>query len=168
MEPRVADFGISLNMPIRNVIPGFNPQTDEYSAPEMLVGSPQYDTRIDVWSYGVIFARLLTGERIQAHSEIQDEQERTFHRLFTMMRRFDRSNECHGPYGFGRPCFDARAFEELFGTGLSNECADLLNKIFNPNPIARLSAMNIIGHDFFDELFNDPFYQHELDLLGFE
>ncbi|XP_021750672.1 cyclin-dependent kinase 2-like [Chenopodium quinoa] len=36
--------------------------TAEFSAPEILLGSREYDTAIDMWSIGCIFALMISGE----------------------------------------------------------------------------------------------------------
>ena len=57
---KIADFGLSrvFTMPIR-------PYTSDvvtlwYRAPELLLGSTEYSTPIDIWSIGCIFAEMVT------------------------------------------------------------------------------------------------------------
>lgn len=39
----------------------FDVGTRWYKAPEMMLGSKDYDEKIDVWAAGSVFAELLTG-----------------------------------------------------------------------------------------------------------
>ena len=57
---KIADFGLSrvFTMPIR-------PYTSDvvtlwYRAPELLLGSTEYSTPIDIWSIGCIFSEMVT------------------------------------------------------------------------------------------------------------
>lgn len=59
-QVRIADFGLSRPFSIPN-----RPYTQEvatlwYRAPEILLGSIEYSTPIDIWSVGVIFVEIVT------------------------------------------------------------------------------------------------------------
>ncbi len=69
---KIADFGLArtFSIPIR-------PYTHEvvtlwYRAPEILLGSLEYSTPIDIWSLGCIFAELVTKNTLfSGNSEIE-------------------------------------------------------------------------------------------------
>ena len=57
---KIADFGLARAFSIPN-----RPYTEEvatlwYRAPEILLGSIEYSTPIDIWSVGVIFVEMVT------------------------------------------------------------------------------------------------------------
>ena len=59
-QVRIADFGLARPFSIPN-----RPYTQEvatlwYRAPEILLGSIEYSTPIDIWSVGVIFVEIVT------------------------------------------------------------------------------------------------------------
>ena len=61
---KIADFGLSrvFTMPIR-------PYTSDvvtlwYRAPELLLGSTEYTTPIDIWSIGCILGEMINGKAI--------------------------------------------------------------------------------------------------------
>uniref|UniRef100_A0A0D3H7G4 Protein kinase domain-containing protein n=1 Tax=Oryza barthii TaxID=65489 RepID=A0A0D3H7G4_9ORYZ len=58
---KICDFGLAMSTaeaaaPYRRV------GTDGYMAPEVLLGMPDYDGRVDTWSLGCVMAKLLSGE----------------------------------------------------------------------------------------------------------
>jgi serine/threonine protein kinase len=73
-----ADFGLSrtMNIPLKSL-------TDDvvtlwYRPPEVLLGSQQYDNKIDLWSVGCVFAELITGEALFTGQEKEDQLKAIF------------------------------------------------------------------------------------------
>ncbi|MEM7517615.1 MAG: serine/threonine-protein kinase, partial [Planctomycetota bacterium] len=66
--PHVIDFGIARAVEPDAASAALTREhqslgTPEYMAPEQMLGEPQIDTRVDVWSLGVLLYELLTGSR---------------------------------------------------------------------------------------------------------
>lgn len=63
-DVKLADFGLA-----RKKAPGAHGYTNRvvtlwYRPPELLLGSENYDEKIDMWSAGCLFAELMTGGRV--------------------------------------------------------------------------------------------------------
>ena len=71
--PQICDFGLArIEEPDESIHMTQEVVTQYYRAPEILMGAKHYNSGIDIWSVGCIFAELL-GRRIlfQAQSPIQ-------------------------------------------------------------------------------------------------
>ncbi|EPR78029.1 Cell division protein kinase [Spraguea lophii 42_110] len=70
MEIKIADFGLARVKSLKNdYTPGV--VTLWYRPPEILLGSSNYDEKIDIWSYGVIAAEIFQGVvMFQGNNEI--------------------------------------------------------------------------------------------------
>lgn len=71
---KICDFGFARAVePDRNTAMTLEVVTQYYRAPELLAGCKHYDTAIDMWSVGCIFAELL-GRRILFEASTPDAQ----------------------------------------------------------------------------------------------
>lgn len=85
---KIADFGLArtFTIPIR-------PYTHEvvtlwYRAPEILLGSIEYSTSIDIWSIGCIFAEMVTKIPLFAGDSEIDQLFRIFRFYLSILRLF--------------------------------------------------------------------------------
>uniref|UniRef100_A0ACD5YGF9 Uncharacterized protein n=1 Tax=Avena sativa TaxID=4498 RepID=A0ACD5YGF9_AVESA len=59
---KICDLGLAISM---SELPPYNQAgTASYIAPEMLLGKPDYDGRVDTWSLGCVMAEMLTGKML--------------------------------------------------------------------------------------------------------
>ena len=163
--PYLADFGMSeMNVPVKRDW-NFIPQSEMFLAPEIdIAADEEYGHGVDIWSYGCVVARLLTGIDLQ-RVNIADPRQRRKQRLFTTMNLFDKDNVVCDKNGWDR-IYSEEAFDQLFGN-FSSACQDLLKNVLNPDPATRLSAFQVLEHPFFDEEFVCPEFQDDLELLGY-
>ena len=82
-ELKIADFGLAraFGIPIR-------PYTKEvvtlwYRAPELLLGSNEYSTPVDIWSAGCIFAEIVSKRALFDGDSEQDQIKKIFRMLGT-------------------------------------------------------------------------------------
>ncbi|KAJ1649279.1 cyclin-dependent kinase 5, partial [Coemansia sp. RSA 1694] len=70
---KLGDFGLAraFGIPVRSY--SHEVVTLWYRAPDVLMGSRQYDTSIDIWSIGCIFAEMSTGRPFFAGNSIDDQ-----------------------------------------------------------------------------------------------
>ncbi|KAJ2587164.1 cyclin-dependent kinase 5, partial [Coemansia sp. RSA 1722] len=70
---KLGDFGLAraFGIPVRSY--SHEVVTLWYRAPDVLMGSRQYDTSIDIWSIGCIFAEMATGRPFFAGTSINDQ-----------------------------------------------------------------------------------------------
>ncbi|KAK1629880.1 hypothetical protein QYE76_004195 [Lolium multiflorum] len=59
---KICDFGLAIS---KSELPPYTQAgTAWYIAPEMLLGKPDYDARVDTWSLGCVMAEMLTGKTV--------------------------------------------------------------------------------------------------------
>ncbi|XP_020212267.1 cyclin-dependent kinase G-2 [Cajanus cajan] len=130
-----------------------------YRAPELLLGTKQYSTAIDMWSLGCIMAELLSKEPLfNGKTE--------FEQIDKIFRILGTPNETIWPgfselprvkvkfvknqYNLLRKKFPATSF-----TGspvLSDSGFDLLNKLLTYDPEKRITAEEALNHEWFREV----------------
>jgi cyclin-dependent kinase 2 len=141
-------FGIPVRQYTREVI------TLWYRAPEILLGSKQYSTPVDLWSIGCIFAEMAMQKPLfPGDSEIDQ-----LFKIFQILGTPD-ENVWHGVRSLPeykevfpqwRPKNLLEVVPELCSDGL-----DLLNKLLVYDPTQRISAKAALQHSYFRDLVGD-------------
>lgn len=155
-ELKIADFGLAraFGAPVRAY--SHEVVTLWYRAPDVLLGSRFYSTSIDMWSVGCIFAEMLLGRPLFPGANVKDQLIRIQRLLGTptiddwpSLCDFD---EWRDPTkraimfpGHRRQDLHAM-FPQLDHAGL-----DLLTKLLQYDPDARISAADALLHPFFTE-----------------
>jgi serine/threonine protein kinase len=111
------------------------------------MGSRNYNTTVDIWSVGCIFAELLNGKPLFAGSSNNDQ----IRKIFKVMGTPD---EQSWP-GISQLSEYNRNFEVFGGEDmraiiprLDDEGYDLFNKMLQVNPINRISAAEALNHPY--------------------
>ncbi|KAF3794087.1 Cell division control protein [Nymphaea thermarum] len=148
---KLADFGLAraFGIPVR-------PFTHEvvtlwYRAPEILLGSRQYSTPVDVWSVGCIFAEMVNQRPLfPGDSEIDE--------LFKIFRVLGTPNEETWPGVTSLPDYKS-AFPKwppkdltTVVPGLEPAGVDLLKKMLCLEPSKRITARKALLHEYFKDL----------------
>ncbi|KAJ4972447.1 hypothetical protein NE237_005621 [Protea cynaroides] len=130
-----------------------------YRAPELLLGSKQYSTAIDMWSLGCIMAELLAKEPLFPGKTEVDQIDKIFKTLGTpnetIWSGFSKLpgvkvNFVKHQYNMLRKKFPATSF-----TGspiLSDSGFDLLNKLLTYDPEKRITVEAALNHEWFREV----------------
>lgn len=118
---KLADFGLAKHYnensdSLLNTICG----SPLYMAPELLINR-KYDSKVDLWSYGVIMYEMLYG----VHPNISTSIELLKYNLKFKNINFD-SNEKFTPY-----------------------CFDILSRLLSKDPISRIDWYNFFNHEWF-------------------
>ncbi|TKA70424.1 hypothetical protein B0A55_07889 [Friedmanniomyces simplex] len=126
-----------------------------YRAPELLLGTKEYDGSIDVWSIGCIFGELLTKQPLlQGKNEVEQ-----LSKIFELcgiptedswpgFKRLRNARSLRLP-----PASNASQgsiIRSKFST-LTNAGAGLLNSLLSLNPTGRPTAQGILDHAYFRE-----------------
>eukprot|EP00359_Climacostomum_virens_P011366 CAMPEP_0204916934 /NCGR_PEP_ID=MMETSP1397-20131031/14638_1 /ASSEMBLY_ACC=CAM_ASM_000891 /TAXON_ID=49980 /ORGANISM="Climacostomum Climacostomum virens, Strain Stock W-24" /LENGTH=302 /DNA_ID=CAMNT_0052089621 /DNA_START=730 /DNA_END=1638 /DNA_ORIENTATION=- len=145
---KIADFGLAraYQIPLR-------PYTHEvitlwYRPPEILLGTLEYSSAIDMWSLGTIFVELITKAPLfPGDSEIDQ--------LYRMFRTLGTPTEQMWP-GVSKLRDYKKTFPNWAPTSLSTivpgldiQGLDLLEKMLTYNPADRISAKEALLHPFF-------------------
>jgi serine/threonine protein kinase len=145
---KLADFGLAraFGVPVR-------PYTHEvvtlwYRAPEILLGSQQYSTPVDVWSIGCIFAEIASKEPLFTGDSEIDQLYKVFQMLGTPTERTWPGVTKLQDYSAVFPKWPRCPFD----LPLPDEGIDLLEKMLEYDPAKRISAKQALQHPFFDDL----------------
>ncbi|KAL9971255.1 hypothetical protein ACROYT_G023761 [Oculina patagonica] len=152
---KVGDFGLAreYGSPLKNYTPIV--VTLWYRAPELLLGTKEYSTPIDLWSVGCIFAELLTMKPLFPGKSEIDQINRIFKDLGTPSDKI-----WPGPPSYSelpavkKMTFTDYPFNNLrnkFGAHLTDKGFDLLNRFLTYDPSRRITADDALQHDYFAE-----------------
>lgn len=148
---KLADFGLAraFNVPLRTYT--HEVVTLWYRAPEILLGSSQYSTPVDIWSVGCIFAEMAMRKPLfPGDSEIDE--------LYKIFRVLGTPNEQIWPGVSSlkdwKPIFPQWKPQDLgrLMPSLEPEGLDLLSKMLEYEPSKRISAKEALEHPYFDSL----------------
>ncbi|TPX35751.1 hypothetical protein SmJEL517_g01932 [Synchytrium microbalum] len=125
-----------------------------YRAPELIFGSTSYNVSIDVWSTGCVMAELMLGQPLFPGETGVDQLVEIIKVLGTPTREQIKSmNPNYTEYKFPqiKPCPWSKVFRSRATTP---ESLDLIGKLLEYTPTLRLTAVEAMAHNFFDELRN--------------
>ena len=122
-----------------------------YRAPELIFGATDYTTNIDVWSAGCVFADLMLGQPIFPGDSGVDQLVEIIKVLGTPTR--EQIKEMNPNYTeFKFPQIKAHPWQKVFRARTSPEAIDLVSRLLEYTPSARISPLQACAHTFFDEL----------------
>ncbi len=147
--PKIADFGLSRRYALPVGKYTHEVQTLFYRAPEILLGTEIYSTAIDTWSLGCILGEIYVGKPIfHSNSEIGQ--------LYEIFQVLGTPNEDLWPgvsklkdYKDFFPQWKRKSLAEVWPE-LSENGADLLEKMLTYDPIKRISPREALKHPFFE------------------
>ena len=122
-----------------------------YRAPELIFGATDYTTNIDVWSAGCVFAELMLGQPIFPGDSGVDQLVEIIKVLGTPTR--EQIKEMNPNYTeFKFPQIKAHPWQKVFRARTSPEAIDLVSRLLEYTPSARITPLQACAHTFFDEL----------------
>ena len=121
-----------------------------YRAPELLLGSREYDFAIDIWALGCIF-----GQMCFAKGEAIVGCDTDFGQLFGLFEKLGGPQGLEGVGLFDEFCFDTKPLTKIdqlvpYLADDENAC-DLLSKMLAYNPKQRITAPDAWTHSFLDD-----------------
>ena len=120
-------------------------------APELIFGSTEYTTAIDVWSSGCVFAELLLGAPLFPGDSGVDQLVEIIKVLGTPSR--DDIREMNASYTeFKFPQIRAHAWAKVFRSRTPAKAVDCVATFLAYAPVKRVKPLNALAHGFFDEL----------------
>jgi len=149
-ELKLADFGLAraFGIPVNT----FSNEvvTLWYRAPDVLLGSRQYDTSIDIWSAGCIMAEMFTGRPLFPGQQNDDQLIRIFRLMGTpteaTWRGVSALSEWRADFPVYAPMNLSSVLPQIDDLGM-----DLLNKMLRLQPEERASARDLLIHPWFME-----------------
>ncbi|GAA5940872.1 GSK family serine/threonine-protein kinase [Sporobolomyces koalae] len=122
-----------------------------YRAPELIFGATNYTTNIDVWSAGCVMAELMLGQPLFPGESGIDQLVEIIKVLGTPTReQIKTMNPNYMEHKF--PQIKPHPFVKVFRPRTPPEAIDLISKLLEYTPSARLTAIEAMCHPFFDDL----------------
>jgi len=149
---KIADFGLArtFGIPVKSF--ANEVVTLWYRPPDILLGSTNYSTSIDIWSIGCIFAEMVTGKCLFMGSSAPDQ-------LIKIFQVTGTPDPDKWPGLSDLSEWKPDAFEKFTGEPLSKICPklesdglDLLEKMLKCNPAERITGKDALDHPYFKEL----------------
>ncbi|KAJ3146920.1 cyclin-dependent serine/threonine protein kinase [Geranomyces variabilis] len=148
MDLKLGDFGLAraFGIPVRSY--SHEVVTLWYRAPDVLMGSRQYSTSIDLWSAGCVMAEMASGRPLFPGNSIRDQLQRIFKLLGTPDEKtWPRIKELPD-YKADFPIYPRMALDALYPK-LDANGIDLLSKLVEFQPEKRISAEKALQHPYF-------------------
>lgn len=135
-----------------------------YRPPEILLGDRNYTTAVDVWGVGCVFAELFTRKPILP-GKLDLQQAHLVFELLGLPGSWPAASKLPHTqeYLVGLAC--SRTMEQRFLSIMPPSALDLLSKLLELDPLARLNAGDALLHEFFT---TDPLPVLPHDLPCFE
>jgi negative regulator of PHO system len=145
-------FGIPVNTFSNEVV------TLWYRAPDVLLGSRQYNTSIDIWSAGCIMAEMYTGRPLFPGTTNEDQLQRIFRLLGTPSERSWPGISAFPEY---KPNFQVHITQDLrlILPQVDPVGLNLLASMLQLRPDMRISAESALRHPWFHDLPQSQFHQ---------
>ncbi|PWN87525.1 putative glycogen synthase kinase 3 alpha [Acaromyces ingoldii] len=122
-----------------------------YRAPELIFGATNYTTNIDIWSTGCVMAELMQGQPLFPGESGIDQLVEIIKVLGTPTKeQIKTMNPNYMEHKF--PQIRPHPFSKVFRPRTPPEAIDLISRLLEYTPSARLTAVEAICHPFFDEL----------------
>jgi len=149
---KIADFGLARIICKPNQLLTNRVITLWYRAPELLLGSQKYSSKIDLWSAGVFFVEMLTRTPLFPGKNEADQIELIYNQCGS-------PNEDDWPGVTSLPYFaqygpkmryHRRLAQTLRSKQINEAGIDLINKLLALNPEKRYSATEALKHPYFN------------------
>lgn len=122
-----------------------------YRAPELIFGATNYSTNIDIWSTGCVMAELMLGQPLFPGESGIDQLVEIIKVLGTPTReQIKTMNPNYMEHKF--PQIKPHPFSKVFRPRTSTEMLDLVARLLEYTPTARLNAIQAMCHPLFTEL----------------
>lgn len=122
-----------------------------YRAPELIFGSTDYSTAIDVWSQGCVGAELLLGQPLFPGDSGVDQLVEIIKVLGTPTREeISAMNSNYTEFKF--PQIKACQWKKVFRSKTPEDAMDFIGSTLAYAPDRRVKPLDACGHAFFDEL----------------
>ena len=164
---KIADFGLARKFSTETR-KSHNVVTFWYRAPELLLGTQDYDDKIDIWSIGCIFAEFLTGYILFKGKKIKDQLQCIYEKLGNPLPKWRKVNQTKlwkemKPTRKYEPAL--RHFIQKYNKRVDESTLSLLERLLEYDPKKRISAKDALKHEYF---FQHPQLYRKEDIKRFK
>ncbi|KAK7604236.1 hypothetical protein V9T40_004509 [Parthenolecanium corni] len=146
-ELKLGDFGLARAKSVPTRTYSNEVVTLWYRPPDVLLGSTQYSTQIDMWSVGCIFYEMVNGRPLFPGSSVEDQLKLIFSVLGTPAR--DCWPHLEIPYSFPKYVRESLSSKV---PRLDRTAVDLLERFLCYDARKRISAVDAMHHPYFEDL----------------
>jgi cyclin-dependent kinase len=148
---KLADFGLAraFGIPVKNFT--HEVVTLWYRAPDILMGSKNYSTSVDIWSVGCIFAEIVNRRPLFAGQNEEDQLMKIFKGRGTPDPEQWYGLKDLPLYKTDYPNYKGEALEKLCPT-IDEQGIDLLDKMLRCNPAERITAKEAMKHPYLKDV----------------
>ena len=147
-DVRIGDFNLARNIDVDLYNHTHGVVTLCYRSPELLMGTNEYSTEIDMWAIGCIFAEIYKGEILFYGNDTSSLLYQIFSKLGTPdERRYPGISELRG-YTRKFPKWSKRSLK----IPIDEKGNDLLQRMLCYDPKKRINAKNALAHPFFEDM----------------
>eukprot|EP00331_Platyophrya_macrostoma_P032889 CAMPEP_0176439542 /NCGR_PEP_ID=MMETSP0127-20121128/20005_1 /TAXON_ID=938130 /ORGANISM="Platyophrya macrostoma, Strain WH" /LENGTH=301 /DNA_ID=CAMNT_0017823831 /DNA_START=66 /DNA_END=971 /DNA_ORIENTATION=- len=160
---KLADFGLgrAFGIPVKKFT--HEVVTLWYRSPDVLLGSTQYGTPVDIWSIGCIFAEMVIGLPLFCGKNDADQLLRIFkflgtpnNQVWPSMNHYPNSTNMLSKPEFLQnllPVGEQFYKDQMVYEKIGVEGVDLLHQLLRYEPSARISAADALAHPYFSLTF---------------
>ncbi len=148
---KLADFGLAraFGIPVKNFT--HEVVTLWYRAPDILMGSKNYSTSVDLWSVGCIFAEMVNKKPLFAGSNEDDQLLKIFKGRGTPDQHQWVGLKDLPLYKEDFPRYEGIPLNKLV-PAIDEEGLDLLDKMLRCNPAERITAKDALQHPYLKDV----------------
>lgn len=122
-----------------------------YRAPELIFGATEYTSAIDIWSVGCVMAELMIGRPLFAGESGVDQLVEIIKVLGTPTKEdILKMNPNYNEFRF--PQIKPHPWTKVFSPNVEPAAVDLVSSLLRYSPSKRATAVEALGHPFFDEI----------------
>jgi serine/threonine protein kinase len=148
-ELKLADFGLARIKSFPTKTYSHEVVTLWYRPPDVLLGSTEYSTPIDIWAVGCIFYEMTCGRPFFAGNKVEEELHLIFKYLGTPTEQTMPGVTSNGDFqALKLPMYSGESMQRL-APRLDPIGIELLEKFLRYNPQQRISARDAMMHTFF-------------------
>lgn len=153
---KIADFGLAraFGIPVKTF--AHEVVTLWYRAPEVLLDMRHYSTPVDIWSVGCIFAEMVQRAPLFPGDSEIDQLYKIFQALGTPTDHMWEGVTELPNYNAEFPKWPQTHIIDSV-SGLDDDGADLLSSFLIYNPARRITAIEALGHPYFNDINRETF-----------
>jgi len=123
-----------------------------YRAPELVLGSTNYTTSVDLWSGGCVFAEMILGQPLFTGRDGINQLVEVLKVLGTPTPQELRAMNPNYPEYEFVPRIAAHSWDKVFKGWAPREAHEVADHLLRYDPASRLPPLQLLAHRYFDEL----------------
>ncbi|KAK8793055.1 hypothetical protein WA538_002566 [Blastocystis sp. DL] len=150
-ELKLGDFGLARasGIPVKKYTSEV--VTLWYRSPDILLGNRDYNTSVDMWSCGCIFAELYNSTPLFPGQNEADERDVIFKKLGTPTLATMPKLNSYPEWNANYPMYPGRPLNELVPR-MDGNALDLLSRLLTYDPERRIDCQQALEHPYFDDI----------------